>query len=512
MFAHVKSLGVFGLSGFAVDVEVDTGSGMPHMQIVGLPDSAVKESADRVKSALKNCRLKMPQSRVVVNLAPADIKKTGPVYDLPIFLAILAATEQIKPPPENCAFIGELSLDGTVRSVSGVLPMAIAAKNTGVQHLFVPKQNAAEAAAIDGINVYAINTAAQLLHHLKSEATGSETGKITCEPLVEYTSKINDNAPNFSEVFGQEEARRVMEIAASGGHNVLLIGPPGTGKSMISKRLPGILPPLTKQEAIECTQIYSVSGLSGEYGSLITQRPFRSPHHSVSAAGLAGGGSPPAPGEVSLAHNGVLFLDELPEFKRDVLEILRQPLEDKTVTISRATGNATYPCNFMLVAAMNPCPCGNLGHPVHECKCTQSAVERYLNHISAPLLDRIDMQCEVMPVEYDALAGKVKSESTGDILQRVLKARHIQQQRFKGTGVHCNAQMTSEMVKKECTLTENAQSIFKASFERMGLSARAYDRVLKVSRTIADLAGSDMIDEVHISEAVQYRNADRKLR
>ncbi len=504
MFACVRSLGVYALNGFVVEVEVDTSSGMPHMQIVGLPDNAVKESADRVKSAIKNCGFTIPQCRTIINLAPADIRKTGPVYDLPIFLGILSAFELIKAISKNYAFIGELSLDGTLRSVNGVLPMAIAAKDAGVTHLFVPIQNAQEAAAVDGINVYGIETATELLGHLKG------TQSINPTKSIPFSTEIPENAPDFSEVFGQKEARRVMEIAATGGHNVLLVGPPGTGKSMISKRLASILPPLTKQEAIDCTKIYSVSGHCSDGTNLVTQRPFRAPHHSISAAGLAGGGNPPMPGEVSLAHNGVLFLDELPEFKRDVLEILRQPLEDKTVTISRAAGNATYPCNFMLVAAMNPCPCGNYGHPVRSCTCSQSAIEKYLHHISAPLLDRIDLQCEVMPINYDELSKTDKNENSTQILQRVLKARQIQQKRFSGTNILCNAQMPGNMVKKTCKLTKNAQKAFKTSFERMGLSARAYDRILKVSRTIADLDGKDMIDENHINEAVQYRNVDRK--
>ncbi|MEG0167362.1 MAG: YifB family Mg chelatase-like AAA ATPase [Ruthenibacterium sp.] len=504
MFAKVNSLGVFALEGFAVRVEADISGGLPQFAIVGLPDSAVKEATDRVRSALKNLNFTYPVSRITINLAPADIRKTGPVYDLPVLLSILAASEQIRPVPEDYAFIGALSLDGAVQSVNGVLPMALCAKSAGIHHLFVPAACAAEAAIVEGLCVYPVITARDAVEHLLG------TAPISPMPLTEFVAGCAENTLDFSDVRGQLEARRAMEIAAAGGHNLLLIGPPGTGKSMLAKRLPGILPPLSKEEAIETTKIYSVAGIAPESGVLFNRRPFRAPHHSVSAAGLSGGGSMPRPGEISLAHNGVLFLDELPEFQRDALEILRQPVEDGMVTVSRVAGSATFPCNIMLVAAMNPCPCGYFGHPTRQCTCNQFAIDRYLQKVSGPLLDRIDLHIEVMPVEYEDIAGEEKGEASADILKRVIAARAIQTARYAGTNVVCNADLPSAMLRKACRLSPAANKILKRAFESMGLSARAYDRVLKVSRTIADLDGSEHIEAAHVSEAVQYRNLDRK--
>lgn len=503
MFSKLNSMGVFALNGFVVQVEADISGGLPQFSIVGLPDSAVKESADRVRTAMKNLKYSYPVSRITVNLAPADKRKTGPVYDLPIFLALLAAGGALPPVPPDCAFVGELSLDGMVRSVSGVLPMALAARRNGIRRFFVPADNAAEAAVVDDLEVYPVVSANDAVLHLKGEAL---------IPRASAPDVFASGAPvpDFSDVRGQLEARRALEVAASGRHNILFVGPAGSGKSMLAHRLPGILPPLTREEAFETTSVYSVAGMLSRGSGLIHTPPLRAPHHTVSSAGLVGGGSVPRPGEVSLAHNGVLFLDELPEFRRDVLELLRQPLEDGVVTVSRATGSGTFPCRIMFVAAMNPCPCGNFGHPTKPCTCTPPMIDRYLHKISGPLLDRIDLHVELRPVEYDDLASPEKGEDSASIALRVQKAREIQAKRYEGMSIHCNSQLTSDILRDVCRLTPDAQKLLRRAFDKMGFSARAHDRVLKVSRTIADLDGSEEICAEHISEAVQYRSLDRK--
>lgn len=505
MYAHVVSLGVTGLDGYPVTVETHISGGLPKFAMVGLPDSAVKESSERVRSAIKNLNCPWPASHVTVNLAPADVRKTGSLYDLPVFIGILAAQQYIPQPEPHQAFLGELGLDGTLRPIAGALPMALAAQKAGVTELFVPAENAAEAAVAEHLTVYPARSAADVIRHLAGQAKLSPASRTGYDAAGQWLG------PDFADVRGQAEARRALEVAAAGGHNLLMVGPPGTGKSMLAKRLPGILPPLSYEEALETTAIYSVAGLVQAGTGLLQQRPFRSPHHSVSAAAIAGGGTVPRPGEVSLAHNGVLFLDELPEFSREALEVLRQPIEDGCISVSRVHGTATYPCRFMLVAAMNPCKCGYYGSGVRECSCTPSAIERYRQRISGPLLDRIDLHVEARPVEYDALAAKTGGEPSADIRARVAAVRAIQAQRYKSLGFTCNAQLPSGMLRRYCPLAPAAEKLLRGAFERMGYSARAYDRILRVARTIADMNGVEQIGAAELMEALQYRRMDRAV-
>ena len=509
MYSVLRSFGLNGLNGFAVAVEADVSGGLPAFSIVGLPDSAVRESGDRVRAAVKNLGFKWPDRRITVNLAPADVRKTGPVYDLPLLLAVLAAAGQLEEPSADTAFLGELALDGTLRPVSGVLPMALAAAACGIRSLYVPAENAAEAAEAGGdvMKVYPAHTAGEVVNALRGETPIPPAKAIPFDPAGFW-----QNIPDFSDVMGQPLARRAMVIAAAGGHNVLLIGAPGTGKSMLAKRLPGILPPLTREEAVETTKIYSIAGQLPQGHGLITARPFRSPHHSASSVALAGGGSQFRPGECSLANCGVLFLDELPEFSRESLEILRQPLEDGQITVSRAAGSATYPSHFQLVAAMNPCKCGYYGHPTRPCTCSLSAVRQYRSRVSGPLLDRIDLCVEMDPVAFDELHGAASSETSAELRQQVLAARAIQSQRYSAPGyedIRCNAQLTAGQVRRVCRMTPAAEQLLRASYETLGLSARAHDRILRVARTIADLAGKRLLDEDSLLEALQYRAQEK---
>lgn len=504
MYEKVNSIGLLGLNAFPIDVEIEVSRGIPAFDIVGLADVVVRESRERIKAALRSCNIAFPPQKVMVNLAPADTKKTGSVTDLAITAALLKIMGQIDCDISDSAFIGEVSLNGSVREINGVLPMTILAKENGIKNIYVPLDNAFEASVVDGINVYGTDSVASLIMHLNGEKKISPQSKYT------INKENYDSSLDFCDVKGQQFAKKALEIAAAGGHNALLIGSPGSGKSMLAKRVPSILPRMTFEESIETTKIHSISGLIDKDTPLVTIRPFRSPHHTISAAGLAGGGGIPRPGEISLAHNGLLFLDELPEFQRSTLEILRQPLEDGKVTISRASGTVSYPCSIMLIAAMNPCPCGYFGHPTRKCICTPKQVSAYLSKISGPMLDRFDIHCEVAPVEFENISSKQKEECSAVIRERVQKAREIQNRRFRGTDISCNAKITSDILHDVCPLTDDAMAMLKVVFEKMGLSARAYDRILKVSRTIADMDNSEIITKKHINQAVQYRSLDRK--
>lgn len=507
MLSKVNSVGLMGIDGFAVSVETDVTGGLPGFEIVGLGDAAVKEARERVRSGIKNSGYIFPSKKVIVNMAPASMRKEGAGYDLSIAVAVMAATGQVPNPPENAVFIGELSLDGSVNHISGVLPMVISMFEKGYRDFYVPETAANEAAVVASANIYPVKKLSALLSHLKDDEKIETYTKSSQDMVMQKENAFLD----FCDVKGQESAKRALEIAAAGNHNVLLIGPPGTGKTMLAQRMPSILPDLSFEESLEVSKIHSIAGTLNKDAPLITGRPFRNPHHTISTVGLSGGGTVPKPGELSLAHNGVLFLDELPEFRRDALEVMRQPLEDGKVTIVRTNATLTYPCNIMLIASMNPCKCGFLGDSKRRCTCTPNQINQYRSKISGPLLDRIDIQVEVANVEYDDLNNGQKGELSAKIKERVNAARQIQRDRYRDYKIYSNSQLTAGMLSEFCRIDSTASDILKLAFEKMGLSARAHSRILKVARTIADLAGEKDIKAEHIAEAVQYRNLDRKF-